>query len=367
MCTTCQMKPDPDQLDACGEKYVQMLNQSAAVLMISIGYRTGLFETMRYLPPSPPDKIAQAAGLDERYVREWLGALTVAGVVTCDDSGAHYQLDPNWSPLMTDQPGAETLAHLAQYVPMLALVEDRIIDCFRDGGGVPYSAYLRFHELMEQDSGQTVVAALEEHILPLVPEIIPSLKKGIRVLDVGCGRGRALHTLAATYPKSSFVGYDIGAEAIDYAMDRARETGLKNVTFEARDLTDFHETAPENEFDFVTAFDAVHDQARPDHLLAGIRRALRPDGVFLMQDIGASSNVAENRNHPLGTLLYSLSCMHCMTVSLAQGGLGVGAMWGEAQAREFLAKAGFAPVERHTCEHDIQNYYYVARPGETSD
>ena len=363
MCTTCQLRPDPQQLDARGEQFVEMLNQSAAVLMISIGYRTGLFETKRNLPSSPPDDIARAAGLDERYVREWLGALTVAGVVTCDDSGANYQLDPNWSPLLTEQPGAETLAHLAQYVPMLALVEDRIIDCFRNGGGVPYSAYPRFHELMEQDSGQTVVAALKEHILPLIPEIIPALEKGIRVLDVGCGRGRALHTLAAAYPKSSFVGYDLGAGAIDYARAQAKKSGLQNVTFEVRDLSDFHETAPEDAFDFVTAFDAVHDQARPDHLLAGIRRALRPNGVFLMQDIGASSNVADNRSHPLGTLLYTLSCMHCMTVSLAQGGLGVGAMWGESQACEFLAKAGFAQVERHTCEHDIQNYYYVARPG----
>ncbi len=362
MCTTCHRQPDPQQLDACGQQFLDLLNHSATVLMMSVGYRAGLFEAMRTLPPGRSAEIADAAGLDERYVREWLGAVTAAGIVICDEAGERYHLDPHWRALLTDDPGAETLVHLSQYVPMLALVEDRILECFRNGGGVPYSAYPRFHELMAQDSTQTVVTALREHILPLVPELESELRKGIRVLDVGCGRGRALHRLAADYPASTFVGYDLSEEAIAYARQNASGAGLTNVTFEARDLSDFHRTAPEAAFDFVTAFDAVHDQARPDNLLAGIRRTLRPDGVFLMQDIGASSSVAANREHALGPLLYTLSCMHCMTVSLAQGGLGVGAMWGEEQAREFLAHAGFNRVERHTCDHDIQNYYYVARP-----
>jgi hypothetical protein len=81
-----------------------------------------------------------------------------------------------------------------------------------------------------------------------------------------------------------------------------------------------------------------------------------------MQDIGASSNVAENREHPLGPLLYTMSCMHCMTVSLAQGGLGLGAMWGETTIRHYLTEAGFKSVDRHILPHDIQNHYFVSRP-----
>jgi hypothetical protein len=96
-------------------------------------------------------------------------------------------------------------------------------------------------------------------------------------------------------------------------------------------------------------------------VLLGIRRALCHDGVFLIQDIAASSNVADSRDHPLGPLLFSISCSHCMTVSLAQCGLGVGAMWGEQSARKFLTEASFMGVDRHSLEHDIQNYYYVAR------
>jgi 2-polyprenyl-3-methyl-5-hydroxy-6-metoxy-1,4-benzoquinol methylase len=156
-------------------------------------------------------------------------------------------------------------------------------------------------------------------------------------------------------------GHDRLEEAIDYARDHANPSELRNVRFEARDLTNFHSEARGAAYDLVTAFDAIHDQARPDNVLAGVRRSLRPGGVFLMQDIRAASTIAENREDPIGTLLYTISCMHCMTTSLAQGGMGLGAMWGEQKALEFLKSAGFSSVEVCTLEHDIQNNYYVAR------
>jgi hypothetical protein len=96
-------------------------------------------------------------------------------------------------------------------------------------------------------------------------------------------------------------------------------------------------------------------------VLRGIHRALRADGVYLMQDISGSSQVHNNVGHPLGTLLYTVSCMHCMTVSLAQGGEGLGAMWGEEKTREYLGKAGFRHIETHRLAHDIQNNWYVVR------
>jgi cyclopropane fatty-acyl-phospholipid synthase-like methyltransferase len=158
------------------------------------------------------------------------------------------------------------------------------------------------------------------------------------------------------------VGYDLSPKAVDFARGEAERRGLTNISFEMRNLTTFDEDAEVDAFDFVTAFDAIHDQGRPDRVLAGIRRTLTPDGIFLMQDIGASSNVAENVDHPIGTLLYTLSCMHCMTVSLAEkDGLGVGAMWGEQLTQEFLTKAGFGNIERHTLDHDIQNYFYIVQ------
>jgi 2-polyprenyl-3-methyl-5-hydroxy-6-metoxy-1,4-benzoquinol methylase len=121
-------------------------------------------------------------------------------------------------------------------------------------------------------------------------------------------------------------------------------------------MTEFDEPA---RYDLITAFDAIHDQAWPDKVLAGVAKALRPNGVFLMQDIAASSHVHKNMDHPIGPLLYTVSCMHCMSVSLAQDGMGLGAMWGEEKARDMLQQAGFSRVEVKQLSHDFQNSYYI--------
>lgn len=360
MCIACETNIRPEDLDAFGETFLEILNHGAVANMIAIGHRTGLFDALRESGPATSAELAESAGLNERYVREWLGAMTCGGIVTCDDTGSVFELPAAHAALLAGAGSRDCLAHLARYVSLFGSVEDQLADCFRNGGGVPYSEFPSFHSLMAEDSAQTVVAGLFDHILPLAPGITFALHQGIDVADIGCGRGRALLTMAAKFPNSRFTGWDLSSEAIAWATERAREQGLNNVTFECRDLSTFHEDAPEAAFDFVTAFDAIHDQARPDHVLEGIHRTLRQGGTFLMQDIGASSNVAENRDHPLGPLLYTISTSHCMTVSLAQpGGLGVGAMWGEQQTREFLTNAGFRQITRRTLEHDIQNYYYI--------
>ncbi len=243
----------------------------------------------------------------------------------------------------------------------LGSVEDDLVRCFREGGGVPYERYHRFHEVMAEDSGQTVVAALHDHILPLVPGLPARLERGMRMLDAGCGRGLALLELASRYPASEFTGYDLSSEAVAWAEAEARARGLSNVRFEVRDLSDFDRTATPRAFDLVTSFDAVHDQADPAALLRGIARTLAPDGVYLMQDIRASSHVRENLDHPLAAFLYAVSCAHCMPVSLAQGGAGLGTMWGRERALAYLEEAGFRDVEIHVLPHDSMNDFYVAR------
>ena len=348
-----------ESLDEFSSRYLEILNHGALCLMISIGHRTGLFEALRSAGPCTSVQLARTAHLNERYVREWLGAMTTGKIVEIEDE--RFVLSEAVSQLFANAKEANNIAYLSQYVGMLGEVETRVVECFHKGGGVPYSAYSRFHDVMAEDSGQNIVAALLDHILPLVPGLTLALQNGIRVLDIGCGRGRALHLLADKFPGSRFTGCDLSEEAIAYARDQANRSELRNLRFEAGDLTDFHCEAPEAAYDLVTAFDAIHDQARPDNVLAGICRSLKPGGVFLMQDIRASSTIAENRDHPIGTLLYTISCMHCMTTSLAQGGMGLGAMWGEEKALEFLKSAGFTNVEVRTLEHDIQNNYYVAR------
>ena len=240
---------------------------------------------------------------------------------------------------------------------MLGGVEDEVVRCFREGGGVPYASYPRFHEVMAEESDQTVAAALLEHILPLAPGLIERLESGIDALDVGCGRGHAVLALAARFPRSRFVGVDLSEEAIAHARALAEKQGLTNASFEARDLTGF---APERTFDLVTAFDAIHDQKDPASVLAGVARAVAPGGLFLMQDIAGSSDVSKNIGGPLSTFIYTISCMHCMTVSLAQGGVGLGAAWGEELAESMLRDAGFREVTVNRLEHDVMNAFFIA-------
>ncbi|NEP18477.1 MAG: class I SAM-dependent methyltransferase [Leptolyngbya sp. SIO4C1] len=350
---------DAAKAEAFADRLLTMLNHGGLALMISIGHRTQLFDTLAALPSATSQQIAEAAQLQERYVREWLDAMTVGGLVDYDPTCQTYQLPAEHAAFLTRAATSDNIATLFQHISGLGLVEDAIVGCFKAGGGVPYSSFKRFHAIMAEDSAQTIVAALEDHILPIVPEVTVQLSAGIDVLDVGCGSGRAINRLAQLFPASRFTGYDFSADAIAAAKTAA--AGLTNVQFQVKDVAQITEQA---RYDLITTFDAIHDQAHPDRVLRNIYNALRPGGVYLMQDIRASSQVQNNLDHPMGSFLYTISCMHCMTVSLAEGGMGLGTMWGREKALEMLQSAGFTSIERKELPHDIANDYYVIRKGD---
>ncbi|MEO0499230.1 MAG: class I SAM-dependent methyltransferase [Pseudomonadota bacterium] len=329
------------------------LNKAGTAIMLSIGHRTGLFDTMRAGDARSSAGWATAAGLDERYVREWLGAMVSAGIVEVDPMLATYRLPPEHAAFLGQNAPDGSMTSMMQWIGVLAPVESKIVDCFRKGGGLSYGAFHRFHDVMAEEGALTLDV---DATVALVPGLAARLEAGIDVLDVGCGRGRALRELAARYPNSRFTGYDLWAEAVAHARQLA--VGLNNVRFMTVDCMNMDD---EDTFDLIFTFDAVHDQPHPDRLLANIRRALRPDGVYIMQDIWAHSEHADNVDHPLGPFLYTISCMHCMTVSLGQGGVGLGAVWGEELARKLIAEAGFDDTRMHRLPHDIQNAYYVCR------
>lgn len=348
---------DATRAESFAGRMVGTLNDGCLALMTSIGHRTGLFDALAQMPPADSAGISAAADLDERYVREWLGAMVVGGVIEYDPETKTYRLPPEHAACLTRNSAPDNVAAFMQYVAVLGSVEDRIVGCFREGGGVPYSEFPRFQEVMAEDSGQTVLPALLGSILPLVPGLVERLEAGIDALDAGCGSGRALNLLAREFPNSSFTGYDISEEGVARGRAEAAAHGAENIRFEVKDAARLEESS---RYDLITTFDAVHDQADPAAVLAGIERSLRPGGVYLMQDIAGSSHVEGNLDHPLGPALYTISTMHCMTVSLARNGAGLGAMWGEEKAREMLAEAGFADVEVRRLPHDFQNSYFIA-------
>lgn len=347
---------DPQKAGAFEEKVVNMLNFGSMALMTSLGHRTGLFDAMADESFLTSNEIASATGLNERYVREWLGAMTTAGIVEHRSEGNCYRLPQEHAACLTRNSAPNNLAAFTQYIAVLGAVEDEVLEAFNHGKGVPYSSYKRFHEVMAEDSGQTVVAALNDHILPLVPDVSEKLREGIKVLDVGCGSGRAIVLMAENFPNSHFIGLDISGEAVAVANKTAKSKSLNNADFFAHDTAESFATG---EYGLITAFDAIHDQSKPDQVLRNIYEALRPGGTFLMQDIAASSNVENNMDHPIAPFLYTISCMHCMSVSLAGGGPGLGAMWGKEKALEMLEEAGFRNIRVEQLSHDIQNFYYI--------
>jgi 2-polyprenyl-3-methyl-5-hydroxy-6-metoxy-1,4-benzoquinol methylase len=343
--------------EAFAGKMVGVLNGAMLALMISLGGQTGLLETMAHLPPSTSEGIAQATGLHERYVREWLGAMATGGIVEYDPQTHTYVLPPEHAALLTSGAGARNMARFMQYIPMLAEVEADILTCFRQGGGVPYTKYPRFQTLMSESSGLRFDHLLLDKMLPLTG-MVAELERGIQVLDLGCGRGHAINLLAQVFPHSQFTGYDFSTEGITAAQAEAQALGNTNVRFAVQDVAALTESSC---YDLITAFDVIHDQAKPADVLRAAAAALTHDGTFLMVDIRASSHLQDNLAHPLAPFIYGISTMHCMTVSLALEGEGLGTAWGEQKALAMLEEAGFKQVTVHRLEEDPLNNYYIAR------
>ena len=355
---TTQSQIDQARLEAFGDRMIANLSGAAATLFASVGHQTGLFDTMAQRPPCTSEELAEATGLHERYVREWLGAVTVTGIVEYDATTRTYHLPAEHAPFVTRAGGPDNLAFFAQYLRLVTHVERDIVECFRKGGGVPYSKFPEFQVIQGEETARVYDAALVPEILPLVPGLPERLEQGIDAVDIGTGVGHAVNVMAKAYPNSRFTGYDLSDEGVEIGRKEAADWGLTNARFEAVDLAHWDE--PEA-FDLITAFDVIHDQAWPRKVLANTEKALRPGGTYLMGDMAASSNLEENVENPMAPLLYMFSLFHCMTVSLAQGGEGLGTVWGIQKAKELLAEAGFTDIDTKQVEGDILNVYYICQ------
>jgi 2-polyprenyl-3-methyl-5-hydroxy-6-metoxy-1,4-benzoquinol methylase len=340
------------------QRMVATLDGASLAILLSIGHQTGLLDTMAGLLHATSTQIADATGLNERYVREWLGGMTTGHVVEYDADTGTYALPAHRAGALTRAAGPNNLAVVAQFLPLLGEVEQKIIGCFRAGGGLPYSEFPRFHALMAEESGAVFDAALVDVVLPLVDGFPERLRSGADVADFGCGSGHAINVMAQAFPASRFTGIDFSDEAIATGIQEAARLGLANATFESHNLAELDKAAT---YDAITVFDAIHDQAQPARVLDNIYRALRPGGALLMADIKASSRLEDNVGVPLSTYLYTTSLMHCMTVSLAADGVGLGAAWGTQLATSMLADAGFAEVLVAEVESDPINNYYIAK------
>lgn len=349
---------DPARAEAFAGRLVSMYSDAGLTFLVDVGHRTGLFEAAAQ-GPATSQVLAERAGVHERHTREWLGAMVSGGLFTYEPATRTYTLPPEHASLLTGD-GAMNLAGMSQFAAFLARHVPAVADTFRDGGGVPYSAYRpEFTELMDRMGRATYDEYLIDAYLPAADGIVDRLREGIRVADLGCGTGHCINLMAASFPASTFIGFDLADDALDAARREAAGMGLSNASFEAADVVDLPTDPP---FDLVCAFDAIHDQAEPAAVLDRAFAALRPGGSLLMVEPDASSNLEDNAEHPLGAFMYVASTMHCMQVSLARGGAGLGTAWGRQLAMKMLDEAGFADVTLHeTPPSDIANVIFAAR------
>jgi SAM-dependent methyltransferase len=346
---------DPLRIEEFAGNVLSIYTGSMLTYMIDIGHRTGLFVAAA-AGQATSDELADRAGLTERYVREWLGAMVTGRIVDYDPATATYSLPPEHAAVLT--PGPMSMAPIAAFQTHLGKHVHQVARAFREGGGVPYADYRpEFTDVMDAISRTAFDGFLIDAYLPLAPGALDQLRTGARVADIACGTGHALIVLAREFPASTFVGYDLDHGAIARARAEASGAQLDNVTFEVCDVAQLTVDEP---FDIVFVFDAIHDQVAPTAVLAAIHNALRPGGTFVMVEPHAGDSLEENLTNPMAPIMYSASTLHCMTVSLAHGGAGIGTVFGERLARQMLTESGFTDIQVHPTG-DPLNAIYVSR------
>lgn len=354
------------------ERLTATLNHGALNLAMALGYKARIFDVMdEFESPETASAIADKAGLNGRYVKEWLGVMVSGHIVEWSQSSSgedQFYLPKEHADLITRRAGNSNLGVYMQEIPLLTTCAlAPVLRGFSTGEGVTYDHYREFYSFMTQLADAKHRAVLVEKFLPSVAEgqVLAQLKSGIRVCDLGCAEGTAVLLMAEAFPRSKFTGIDFSSECVEKARREASGKKLGNVSFLNLDAARLKDQSNLLEaFDYVTAFDAIHDQNRPLDALINVHAILRQGGLFSMVDIAADSDLSENKDHPLGPFLYTVSLMHCMPVGLVDGGAGLGMMWGRQKAVKMLEQAGFEAVQVLNIPDDPFNLHFLCKKSE---
>jgi SAM-dependent methyltransferase len=351
-----QQSLDQAKVDAFLGKVLTDTSGMTVTVMASLGDRLGLFKELAHGSASSVE-LATRTGLNERYLREWLGAMASAGYVEYDPINARFTLPPEHIPVLAQEAGPIFFGGVHQLLIGMVGPLKQLEQAFRQGGGVPQSAYDdNMWDGMERFTKGWFENLLVQQWIPAMPDVEAKLISGADVADVGCGRGQALIKLALAYPNSRYVGYDVFEPTIEPAIRNAQAAGVADrVRFQQLDVS---QGLPE-QYDVITTFDVVHDAINPRGLLRAIRHALRPDGRYVCLEINCSDKLEENAG-PLGSFFYGVSVLYCMTTSLAGHGEGLGTMGLPAsKVQEICLEAGFSSVRRLPLENPFNNVFEV--------
>jgi SAM-dependent methyltransferase len=348
--------------EAAVEQFVdRVLTDVSAAMTIrlaSIGDRLGLWKDLAANGPATSHELAGRTGTVERYTREWLNGVHAAGYVEFDPATGVYTLPAAAHPVLAQEAGPVFFGGTLESVQGLNGAYDAVCEAFRTGGGAGQEHFdAQFWSGLSRFTAGWFEHLLVPVWLPLMPAVQAKLEAGCTLADVGTGAAKALITLAEHYPNSRFVGYDAFPAQLELARANIEEAGLSDrITVEVRDVA--ADGLPE-QFDIVTTFDVVHDAIDPAGLLRAIRRGLADDGRFVCLDINASHRPEDNIG-PLAAFFYGISVQYCMTVSLAQGGAGLGTCgFNPITAEAMCADAGFSSVRLIEMENPFNNLYEI--------
>lgn len=362
---TNEANVDQAKTEAFVHKVLGDTSAMTVTLMAYLGDRLGLFKNLATNGPASSLELASRANVKERYAREWLSAMACAGYVEYDPETSRFTLPPEHAPVLAQEYGPFFFGGTHQMLAGTLGVLDQLEQAFRDGGGVPPSAYRdHFWCGLERFTGGWFDNLLVQEWIPAVPAVQAKLQNGAQVAnvctvaDVGCGWGRALIKLAQAFPNSRYVGYDIFEPTIAEATANAETAGVSDrVRFEHLDVV---AGLPEP-YDLITTFDVLHDMVNPRGALKAIHQGLKPDGSYLLLEINSSDKLEENVG-PLGALFYSISVLYCMTTSLANNGEGLGTCGlPPSKVKELCEEAGFRSVRQLPLENPF-NILYEVKP-----
>ena len=348
------------------ERVLDDVGGAFTVGLAYVGQKLGLVAALAARGPVTSAALAAGAGLDERYVREWLNGMVAASYIEHDPAAGTYWMTDEQRAALVDE-GARTYVAgtFGLAVPSLAMAP-RLIDMFREGGGIPFAELSpEIPEAIDRMHRPWFDHMLVQEWLPVAPGLVAALAHGVSVLDVGCGRGRSTLALARAFPQSTVVGIDPHPPSIEAARDAASAAGLRNARFATCAVEEVARTQEDGEvppcqFDVILAIDCVHDMVDPVGGLRAMSELLSPGGAVFWVEPTGSRNPLENRN-PAGKMRATLSPFHCLTVSLAAGGAGLGTIIGEEGARELAQAARFGSFTKLPYENPMQQLFLLRR------
>jgi SAM-dependent methyltransferase len=342
------MKPvDPERLEALLGRLVGDLGAASGAALTVIGDQLGLYKALAASDGLTPHELGQRTGTHARYVREWLCAQAAAQYVTDSAATGKFSLTPEQAAVFADDSSPAFIPGGFQIVQAVVQAIPRALENFKTGAGMGWGEHATclFHGT-ERFFRTAYLAHLTSEWLPALDGVVAKLEQGAKVADVGCGLGASTILMAKTYPRSTFVGFDVHGASIEGARQRAREAGVDGrVRFEAARATDF----PGSGYDLVAHFDSLHDMGDPVGAARHVRRTLAPAGTWMVVEPFAADALEDNLN-PIGRVYYAGSTLLCVPASLADGqpGLALGAQAGEARLRQVVTEGGFSRFRRAT-------------------